>query len=65
MPAGFRVHIGHGIDYECRSDFICCSQSREADIGHAIIAAAVFSGLDTAVRRMKELLNNTRYVPNN
>ena len=63
--AGLEVHIGHGIDYDVAPYFQLLPKVSEADIGHAIIAAAVFSGLDTAVRRMKELLNNTRYVPNN
>ena len=63
--AGLEVHIGHGIDYCVAPYFQLLTTVSEADIGHAIIAAAVFSGLDTAVRRMKELLNHPHHVPSN
>ncbi len=53
---GLAVHIGHGIDYQVAAHCRLLPAVSEADIGHAIIAEAVFVGLDTAVRRMKELL---------
>lgn len=55
--AGLEVHIGHGIDYQVAPHFKLLPLASEADIGHAVIAAALFSGLDTAVRRMKELIS--------
>jgi len=53
---GLRVHAGHGLHYHnvlpiCRIGVI-----RELNIGHAIIAHAVFVRLGPAVRQMKELI---------
>ena len=53
---GLEVHIGHGIDYRVASHFRLLPWVSEADIGHAIIAEALFTGLEEAVRRMKKLL---------
>ena len=36
---------------------------QEANIGHAIIARAVFCGLKQSVSEMKSLLNDERYHP--
>ena len=52
----WEVHIGHGIDYEVAEHFACLDKVSEADIGHAIIAEAVFVGMYAAVKRMKELI---------
>lgn len=60
--AGLEVHIGHGIDYRVAAYFQLLTKVSEADIGHAVIAEAVFVGIDAAVRRMKELLNDNRYT---
>ena len=54
--AGLEVHIGHGIDYHVAAHFKLLPQVSEADIGHAIIAEAVFTGLDAAVQKMKRLI---------
>ena len=55
--AGLEVHIGHGIDYEVAKYFALLDKVSEADIGHAIVAEAVFVGMDAAVRRMKKLIS--------
>lgn len=55
--AGLAVHIGHGIDYQVAPHFKLLPRVSEADIGHAIIAEALFCGLEAAVRRMQQLLN--------
>ena len=54
---GLEVHIGHGIDYEVAEHFARLDKVSEADIGHAIVAEAVFVGMEAAVRRMKELIS--------
>ena len=43
--AGLEVHIGHGIDYQIAPHFKLLPHVSEADIGHAIIAEALFCGL--------------------
>ena len=53
---GLEVHIGHGIDYQVAAHFKLLSNVSEADIGHAIVAEAVFVGMYAAVKRMKELI---------
>ena len=39
------------------------SYIEEANIGHSIVSKAVFVGLESAVREMKQLLNDTQFKP--
>ena len=63
VAAGLEVHIGHGIDYHTAPYFQLLAKVSEADIGHAIIAEALSVGITSAVRRMKELLNDAQHFP--
>ena len=54
---GVAVHLGHGINYQTASYFRDVPHAVEANIGHSIIAEAVFIGLHEAVRKMKNLLS--------
>jgi pyridoxine 5-phosphate synthase len=49
---GLRVAAGHGLHYHNVREVAALPQVEELNIGHAIIARAVFVGLDAAVRRM-------------
>jgi pyridoxine 5-phosphate synthase len=49
---GLRVHAGHGINYANIAEILAIPHLRELNIGHAIVARALFAGLDTAVREM-------------
>ncbi len=53
---GMRVHAGHGLDYHNLTRMLEVPYLEEVNIGHAIIARAVFTGLDRAVRDMLHLL---------
>ncbi len=53
---GLRVHAGHGLDYHNVKAVAAIPGVRELNIGHAIIARAIFSGLDLAVRDMKRMM---------
>lgn len=53
--AGLEVNAGHGLNYENTRDVACIDEMNELNIGHAIIARAVFSGLGEAVREMLEI----------
>jgi pyridoxine 5-phosphate synthase len=53
---GMRVHAGHGLDYHNVTRMLEVPYLEEVSIGHAIIARAVFTGLDRAVRDMLHLL---------
>jgi pyridoxine 5-phosphate synthase len=53
---GLQVNAGHGLDYHNVAAVAAIPGVQELNIGHAIIARALFSGLADAVREMKELM---------
>ena len=50
---GLRVHAGHGLHYHNVAPIAALPDVHELNIGHAIIARALFTGLEEAVREMK------------
>lgn len=54
--AGLWVNAGHGLHYHNVQAIAALEGVRELNIGHAIIARALFTGLDEAVREMKALM---------
>ena len=60
IAAGLTVHAGHGLNYHNVKSIAAIAEIRELNIGHAIIARAVFSGLASAVAEMKRLMRETR-----
>ena len=57
---GLIVKAGHGLHYHNVQPIAAIPQMHELNIGHAIVARAVFSGLDGAVREMKRLMVEVR-----
>lgn len=57
---GLTVHAGHGLDYFNVQPVAAISQVVELNIGHAIVARALFTGLPDAVREMKSLMQAAR-----
>lgn len=57
---GLQVNAGHGLNYHNVQAVAAIPQIQELNIGHAIIADAVFSGLSSSVRRMKQLMLDAR-----
>jgi len=53
---GLHVNAGHGLNYQNVGPIAAIPQIRELNIGHAIVARAVFTGLQEAVREMKRLM---------
>ena len=53
---GLKVNAGHGLNYHNVSNVAAVGGISELNIGHAIIARAVFSGLKPAVREMKRIM---------
>jgi len=53
---GIVVHAGHGLHYHNVQPVAAIQEVVELNIGHAIIARAVFDGLTVAVREMKALM---------
>ena len=58
IELGLQVNAGHGLDYHNVKPIVAIAGIAELNIGHAIIARALFSGLANAVTDMKSLLIN-------
>jgi len=56
IDIGLHVNAGHGLHYHNVGDIASIPGVRELNIGHAIVARAVFTGLQEAVREMKQLM---------
>jgi pyridoxine 5-phosphate synthase len=54
------VNAGHGLHYHNVAEIAAIPEIRELNIGHAIVARAVFSGLNEAVAEMKRLMLEAR-----
>jgi pyridoxine 5-phosphate synthase len=52
-----QVNAGHGLNYHNVQAIAAIPGIAELNIGHAIIARALFTGLPEAVREMKRLMN--------
>lgn len=55
---GLEVHGGHGLTYRNIAPIAALTGFGEFNIGHSIVARAVFVGMREAVREMKQLLIN-------
>jgi pyridoxine 5-phosphate synthase len=58
--AGLVVNAGHGLDYHNVGPVAAIPEVVELNIGFAIIARAVLTGLESAVREMKRLMREAR-----
>ncbi len=54
--AGLVVNGGHGLNYQNVQAIARIPEMNELNIGHGIIARAIFMGLENAVREMKQLM---------
>jgi pyridoxine 5-phosphate synthase len=57
---GMEVHAGHGLDYATVLPIAALPEIAELNIGHFLIGEAIFTGLDTAIRRMRSLMDEAR-----
>ena len=57
---GIEPHAGHGLTYDNVQPVAAIPQLAELNIGHFLIGEAVFTGLEAAVRRMRELMDAAR-----
>lgn len=55
---GLIVNAGHGLDYSNLEPILRLPHLNELNIGHAIVARAMFVGMHEAVREMKRRINN-------
>ncbi|MBE9562230.1 MAG: pyridoxine 5'-phosphate synthase, partial [Proteobacteria bacterium] len=56
VNAGLQVNAGHGLNYHNVTDIAIIPEICELNIGHAIVARALFSGFASAVGEMKRLI---------
>jgi pyridoxine 5-phosphate synthase len=53
---GLEVHAGHGLNYQNVTPIAALPEIVELNIGHAIVARALFDGFASAVREMRALM---------
>ena len=57
---GIEPHAGHGLTYDNVIPVAAIPQLAELNIGHYLIGEAIFTGLEDAVRRMRDLMDEAR-----
>jgi pyridoxine 5-phosphate synthase len=57
---GLEVHAGHGLTYDTVTPIAAIKQIRELNIGHFLIAEAIFTGLAPAIVHMRKLMDAAR-----
>jgi pyridoxine 5-phosphate synthase len=57
---GIEPHAGHGLTFENVQAIAAIPQLAELNIGHYLIGEAIFTGLEAAVRRMRDLMDAAR-----
>ena len=60
LQQGLIVNAGHGLNYQNVEPIAALPGITELNIGHAIVARAVFTGLKESVREMKRLMLQAR-----
>lgn len=53
---GMQLHAGHGLNYHNVTAVAAIEHMDELNIGHSIVARAIFSGFSQAVAEMKRLI---------
>ncbi len=59
---GIQVNAGHGLDYANTKAVAQIPQIQELNIGHSIVARALFVGISRATRQMIEIMNEARGI---
>lgn len=57
---GLEVHAGHGLTYDTTPPVAAFPEVMELNIGHFLVGEAIFSGLDSSIRRMREIMDRAR-----
>ena len=60
IDLGLKVNAGHGLHYENVQPIAAIPEVSELNIGHAIVARAIFVGFRQAVQEMKQLMLEAR-----
>ena len=57
---GLESHAGHGLSFESVGPVAAIPSLTELNIGHFLVGEAIFGGLDSAIRRMRALMDKAR-----
>ena len=57
---GLEVHAGHGLTYDTVAPIAALPEVMELNIGHFLIAEAIFLGLEPAIREMRRCMDAAR-----
>ena len=57
---GLECHAGHGLSYETVGAVAAIPTIVELNIGHFLVGEAIFSGLDSAIKRMRAAMDKAR-----
>jgi pyridoxine 5-phosphate synthase len=57
---GLECHAGHGLTFDTVGPVAAQPDIIELNIGHFLVGEAIFSGLDSAIRRMRALMDKAR-----
>jgi pyridoxine 5-phosphate synthase len=57
---GIEPHAGHGLTFDNVLPVAAIPQLAELNIGHFLIGEAIFIGLESSVRKMRELMDSAR-----
>ena len=57
---GIEPHAGHGLTFENVQPIAAIPQLAELNIGHYLIGEAIFDGLESSIRKMRQLMDEAR-----
>jgi pyridoxine 5-phosphate synthase len=57
---GLECHAGHGLTFDTVGPVAAIPTIVELNIGHFLVGEAIFGGLESAIRRMRALMDNAR-----
>jgi pyridoxine 5-phosphate synthase len=60
VEIGLEIHAGHGLTFDTVSPVAAITEIAELNIGHFLIGEAIFGGLESAIVRMRSLMDKAR-----
>lgn len=57
---GLECHAGHGLTFDNVAPVASIASLAELNIGHFLVGEAIFSGLDSAIKRMRAIMDRAR-----
>ena len=60
---GIEPHAGHGLTFDNVAPIAAIPQLAELNIGHFLVGEAIFTGFESSVRRMRDLMDEARGNP--